>query len=382
MSNSHSNLKKAEGTIDAMDVGLQDSEALLEKIRDKVPGFELENKPVPLTGGLLNFVWRLNGAAGSHPQSLIAKWAPPYIASSPEIQLDPERISFEAKALAAFSQGGTLSFLSSDRIRLPEPYFQDDQNHLLVMEDVCQCPDLSAWIQEKHDKSEAELIGKNLGNFIGNLHLFSSTHPELAVDFDNRKIQRTRLEVLYENVGSYAMRAGLSNAVEIGQIAVKYGRLLQRAGKVLIMGDLWLPSVFVSGENLRIIDWEFTHYGYPSQDIGHLTAHLWMHAHHAITHAGKQNSRVILSGFLEGYRAALGKEFFNIFGTEGIRQSSIHFGCEILARTVGLFQNGFLYEGLETTHPIIQEAVENAARHIMEPLKAETFEELNWRSNT
>jgi 5-methylthioribose kinase len=162
----------------------------------------------------------------------------------------------------------------------------------------------------------------------------------------------------------------------MGVAAVTYGELLQRSGKVVVMGDLWLPSVIVSGDDLRIIDWELAHYGHPSQDVGHLAAHLWMHMHRPPSASTAENAMNMLKGFLENYRIALGEEFNRIFGSEGLQESSIHFGSEILARTVGTFQEGYLYQGLPWDHADIQEAILMAASHITNPTSAGIFEPL------
>lgn len=354
-------------------------ELFLEIAANCLPEFIYDKKPIALSGGLLNYVWRLNGKEGSSPQSLIVKWAPPYIASSPEVPLDPDRIIFEAKAMSAFDSGGSLSNFMLDGVRLPVLFNFDPVNRILLMEDVCDCSDLSAWIEEEHTISETKQIGNKLGKFIGQLHSVTFENEEIAKQFNNKKIQKTRLEVLYKNVHNYAVKAGLKNSEDIGKIASEYGELLQKPGFVLIMGDLWLPSIFVMKQELRIIDWEMTHYGRPSQDIGHFTAHLWMYSHNAKSEIARSNARQILEEFLISYRSQLGARFSDVFGIEGVRESAIHLGSEILARTVGIFQNGFLYEGLDPFDPITQKATEFASAHILEPLKSHTFDALNWR---
>jgi len=49
---------------------------------------------------------------------------------------------------------------------------------------------------------------------------------------------------------------------------------------------------------------------------------------------------------------------------EDERDFQTHFGAEILARTLGNFQNNYLYDGLPPKHPIIQEAAEQARKWI------------------
>jgi len=145
------------------------------------------------------------------------------------------------------------------------------------------------------------------------------------------------------------------------------------------MGDLWTPSVIVTESGLRLIDWELAHFGHPSQDVGHFAAHLWMVAHRAVNSQIALNARTILNHFLESYRVVMGDEFDTLFGVEGVRESSVHVGSEILTRAVGAFQNDYLYGGLSPDHPIIQEAVQTASAHILNPLDMRTFDSLGWR---
>jgi hypothetical protein len=139
------------------------------------------------------------------------------------------------------------------------------------------------------------------------------------------------------------------------------------------MGDLWPRSVIVSDNKLQIIDWELAHYGKPAQDIGHFTAHLWMMAHRALTTLISGNILSLLKAFLTSYKESLGSDYERIFGSEGVNESSIHFGCEILARTVGLFQRGYVYDGLSVDDPATIEAVDLAASLIRSPANTTVF---------
>lgn len=346
---------------------------ILKNMLATIPDFKMEGKPISLSGGLLNYVWRIQGQADSVPDTLIAKWAPPFVASSPNVQLDQNRIFIEAIAMTAFSPGNVLGAIATDSIKLPVLYTVNNHHHMILMEDVCQCPDLETWLHELHSIDETKYLGKLLGSFIGKLHRVSAHIPALAVEFNNPKIQRTRLDLLYGNIFNYATRANIPDASILAERAVEFGRQLQLPGKTLIMGDLWPRSVIVSDNKLRIIDWELAHYGKPAQDIGHFAAHLWMLAHRAPTTLISENILSMLNAFLTSYKESLGLDFERVFGSEGINESSIHFGCEILARTVGLFQSGYVYDGLSVEDPATLEAVDIAASHIRSPSKSTVF---------
>jgi hypothetical protein len=134
--------------------------------------------------------------------------------------------------------------------------------------------------------------------------------------------------------------------------------------KVIIMGDLWPRSVIVSDAKLRIIDWELAHYGKPAQDVGHFSAHLWMLAHRAATPSISKSISFHERCVLRAYRKSLGSDFEMVFGREGFDESSIHFGCENPCAHVGIFQAGYVYEGLPVGDPAIVEAVDIATSHI------------------
>jgi aminoglycoside phosphotransferase (APT) family kinase protein len=354
---------------------MEHQDVILDLLNQYLPGFRATDPPQPLSGGLMNYVWRISGSTPTGQSSLIVKWSPPFIASLPEVALDPARSAFEARALNALQPEGVLSSVAGENMRTPHLYLFVEEQHFLVMEDVGNGPDLAAWLRaESRSTVEADRMGRSLGQFIGGLHRASATQPELARSFDNHSIQLTRLNFQYKNIAQYAQNAELPNACELGRIAVEYGEKLQQPGKALIMGDLWPPSILVTNAGLRIIDWELAHYGFPSQDIGHLAAHLWMQAHRALNPQTAVIARQILSSFLRTYRVALGAKFDALMGAEGLRESSIHFGSEILTRAAGAFQKGFLYDGLSQDSPILQEAVQVAAQHLLTPTTVDTWD--------
>ncbi len=363
-----------------MDNKQEPPKLILDILSQRLPDFHHQGKPQPLSGGLLNYVWRVTGDASSSPRSMIIKWSPPYIASMPDVELDPRRSLIEAKALNVFEPTEKLAGVGDACARAPLLYLYDDDQHFLAMEDLGAWPDLGDWLRsDSHSNTDAEAIGTAIGQFVGKLHLVSARRPDLGQHFNNSAIQRTRLEFQYKNIQRYAQNAGIPDANEIGRRAMAYGEKLQEPGLALIMGDLWPPSILVTEAGLRIIDWELAHYGRPSQDIGHLAAHLWMHSHRAMDDRGASVALRVLDNFLETYRATLGDDFESLFGIDGVLESSVHFGSELLTRTTGVFQQDYLYAGLGYVDPVIQEAVNFAARHICTPEIMDTFDALGWR---
>jgi len=343
---------------------------VLEHLRRYLSGFEPAGKPELLAGGYLNYVWRVRG----RPEPVIVKHAPPYIATRPDVPLDPRRMDIEARSMAALGPGGALEDIGSANIRPPHLLHYNEPNHVIVMEDVGECPDLGTWLHQwpRPECSEAD-VGQLLGEFIGAFHLRTFKDPQLAKDFDNSSIQQARLSVQYRAIGDLCRKAELPDAEKLGRRAFALGEMLQEPGICVIMGDLWPPSIRVTSGGLRVIDWELAHFGRPAQDMAHLTAHLWMYAHRAPTDDAADKARSVLNGFLTAYRRALAGMFDELFGPDGVRESAVHIGSEILVRTIGGFQDGYLYEGLEPDDPHVQQAIDVAAEHLRSPDCASTL---------
>lgn len=353
-----------------------ETEMLLEHLRRRLPDFTPTAPPERIRVGHLNYVYRVRG----EPEPLIVK-APypvikPPIAAEPEVALDQHAIDIEARSLAAFEPGGALERVGSAAVRPPHPLNFDESRHILVMEDVGEVPHLGDWLVEGSTEQEGSSLqrpGQLLGHFIAILHWESFANPQLAVDFDNSAIQRSRLKLRYGAVGDMCRKAGLPDADKLGRRAMTLGEQLQTPGVCVIQGNLWPPSTLIAADGLRVIDWELTHYGHPAQDVGHLSSHLWMQAHRASTPEAADRARAMLQDFLSTYRAGLGSAFSEVFGAHGVRQSAAHLGVEILMRTTGALQDGYLYDSLTVDAPALQEAVQVAARHIRSPESVDTL---------
>lgn len=332
-----------------------------------------------MPGGTLNNVWRVPG----QPASVIAKYAPPHIASAPDVPLDPERLHVAARCLHLFAPDEALADLAASACRPPRRLGWDATAPLLVMEDVGPCPDLGTWLHTTipHPPSAAE-VGARLGRFIAQLHTRTYGAAAIAEDVVNPAMQETRHAVQYSQVHAFLEAAGIDDAEALGRRATALGERFQEPGRCMIMGDLWPQSVLVDTASdataeVRLIDWELGHFGHPAQDLGHMAAHGWMLAHRAPSPAAEHAAHACLQQFLAEYRATVQAERPEAVGAfcgpEVWRTAALHMGCEILARTTGAFQDGYLYDRLAPTHPAMQHAVHEAARHLRTPDAVPTF---------
>ncbi|NGP88819.1 phosphotransferase [Fodinibius halophilus] len=319
-----------------------------------LPNFKATSDLQPVNGGNLNHVWRIKGS----DKDLIIKWAPPYIASNPDVPLSAERIHFEAKALQLFDEGNALDDLGGNTVRPPRCLHFEEELNLLIMEDIGMAPSLDEWLTD----NSAATAGKKLGKFIGQLHRQTFANKQLSRRFRNLDIQQTRLEVQYNPAADYAMQSGAAGVdFNLIQSQTKtLGQQLLKEGSCLVMGDLWPPSVLVRRGEMRIIDWEFSHFGQPLQDVGHFAAHCWMQAHMAPSKELKDKFQKLWILFWKHYRASLGNRIIELKQDEVMT----HAGAEILIRACGPFQEGYLYEGHKPGSRSIMQAVQKAQQFI------------------
>ncbi len=331
-----------------------------EIAREEIPGFEPDGNITPVEGGLLNQVWRLGGK----PSPIIAKYAPPYIATNHEIPLDPDRLLFEAKALNLFKKGNILHTAQNPYLKVPELRFHITDRHILLLEDAGI--DVKSMDKLPHPETDDKRFGAALGEFIAGVHSKTAGDASLAQTMNNSAIQRTRYMVQYQPAFRYLLKAGIPDYESLGRELETLGRQFMKTGLCLTMGDLWPRSLLWNGSSWFLIDWEFSHYGSPAQDIGHLLAHLWMLEHRSPDSKTANRFSVIKNVFLHTYQEKMIPSNPVLFSKEIKRETILHAAAEVIARTTGAFQKGYLYADPEANDPAIQEAVQKAAEWIRE----------------
>ena len=344
-----------------------------------------------LSGGVLNHVWRVQVGSGS----VIVKRAPGHVNLVPEITLSAHRIQYEARALLLFANHKKFIDMCA-QVRTPRLLHNDTEQFAIVMEDCGILPDLRDYLSNS-DENPFELADA-LSEFIARLHVRSLHDQELAAHFDNHSIQAVRNAIQYHGVSDCLRKAGMQDEEHISNLADIAGDLgdrLTQPGRCLVMGDLWPRSLLISPGQAFLIDWEFVHFGQPVQDLAHLAAHLWMLADQPNAPGTTAMARSFLSRFLSSYMRNVKTELKEIaahddsdarvkaldaverrghlWNIQDIHDCAAHFACEILMRTVGPFQNKYLYDGLAPDDGIIQNAVQTAVSHLESPEDSEVF---------
>jgi 5-methylthioribose kinase len=344
-------------SVSEMIVRSEDIQSLIAK---EIPDFVQTEEPKELEGGNLNYVWRLQG----EQQNLVIKIAPPYIAANPDVPLSPDRINFEAKALQLFRKENPLHSIQSNRIRPPEIVLFDPGRHLLIMEDIGTQPHLG---EIDINALNISNFGSMLGRFIGNIHRETYQNEVIKQGFNNADIQQTRKKVQYNPTADYLQETGASDGDSnlISRKTKALGQALLEPGKCLVVGDLWPPSLVIDQDKIRIIDWEFVHFGRPLQDVAHFAAHCWMQTHISSSQMKSDAFKKIWDNFWNGYQQAVGDFFPDLFDDPEFHDAATHIGAEILVRAAGPFKAGYVYQKFGNKHPLIKEAGQKARELIM-----------------
>ncbi|PWN05329.1 phosphotransferase [Rhodohalobacter mucosus] len=313
-----------------------DRNQIFRFVQKCLPDFEPAGSPEELIGGNINRVWRIPGDS----DSVIVKYAPPYIAASPDVPMNSNRLSFEARALGSFMQSGPLSGIDQTYVQPPELLGHDTDASLLLMEDIT--PSVPWFEALRKGRAEIE-TARDLGRFIGALHRITYGQPAIAGQFHNMPVQETRYHVQYMSLAETLSKKDDPDFRSAAERCRQLGRLLMKQGRCLLMGDLWPPSLLWSRNKIRIIDWEFVHYGRPLQDLAHFCAHCMMH--HAVASAGTRDLFTDIWGrTMNGYKRETSQLYQELINGDEIEWFSVHVGAEILARTIGAFSQGYLFE--------------------------------------
>lgn len=220
---------------------------------------------------------------------------------------------------------------------LPNIYKFDTERMVFVMDFL-----------ETHTLLDHELVGKDivsnevakgLGEFMGKTH--AATHSSkvskerleyLKKNFENRAMRDIQLEYVFTKCykeSTEEQRAGLNVdekfMKEVNELKSMYDGNTDNLA--LNHGDLHPGSIMISGDDVKVIDPEFTVYGPPGLDVGSLLSGYVLGAVHQ---AFSNNSKAVES-IIKGI-AAIWESYSNELKNAGISEDII---AKIEAETVG-----------------------------------------------
>ncbi|MGM0213345.1 phosphotransferase [Enterococcus sp. AZ109] len=229
--------------------------------------------------GYVNYIYRIRQGKKSY----IVKHAKEFIPSGIDLgRLDPGRNYLE------FMTYTLRAGFTKDSV--PDIYFVDQENHLFIMEDISNMEVLRFFLC--HGK-KAWILGEKIGIFLARSHfLTSSFHlnqqkmASLALYFENEEMRKVIVDFILQpheetrnDLDDYeiALYRILKELTEKDLIWDDWLYLIDNFVKkrqCLIHGDFHSSNIFISSQQMKAIDMEYTMIGPFSYDLGYFLANL------------------------------------------------------------------------------------------------------------
>lgn len=263
--------------------------------------------------GNMNVVLRIT----SNLRSFIVKQSRPYVQKYQQIEAPLERIGAEYLFYQAIQSNALYA-------HIPKVLGYDPANHVLLLEDLGNCEDMTALYQKREVKNR-EL--RKLLFILGLIH--RTKVPDFPENLEMRKLNHQHIfELPFMEDNGFSLdevQPGLQELsmtykkdVELKHVIKKIGkRYLSKKGNTLLHGDYYPGSWMTEANNLYVIDPEFGFVGFAEFDLGVMAAHL-------ILATGKKKYLKRIHGQYEG------KTDFRL-----VNQMA---GIEMMRRLIGLAQ--------------------------------------------
>jgi len=232
----------------------------------------------PLAGGVSNSVLKISCDKGE----FVLKQALPKLKVKSEWLSDVERTNIEKKALKFLEK--ILPGVT------PKLIYEDEANFLLIME--CAPSNSVTWKSLLMEQNCDPVVGKSVGGILGKLHQNSHDLEEAKLIFGNKKFfHQLRIEPFFTFLKSKYpdLKSKIDQHIEA---------CLKRED-ALVTGDFSPKNILVDGDKVMLIDFEITHYGDSSFDLGFLTTHLILKS--IFAPRVRNNYYQVLNETIEGY---------------------------------------------------------------------------------
>ncbi|KAJ3168024.1 hypothetical protein HDU88_001972 [Geranomyces variabilis] len=191
--------------------------------------------------------------------TIVLKYAPPYIASRPEISASVYRQTVEARALALLSED-TTSLLGN--VRFPRLLKHDEAANVLWMTDLAEMTCMPKWLA-LHDTTPAlaTKAGAELGRALANL--WSRTrNPPSDVMSRFRTDRGPPAEIVAQNCATvFRLLDQVVAARDAATLTERYKdayKTPEPRESCLGIADLWMGSVLLGKDgDVALCDWEF-----------------------------------------------------------------------------------------------------------------------------
>ncbi|KAJ1670699.1 hypothetical protein GGF44_003473 [Coemansia sp. RSA 1694] len=311
-----------------------------------------------LTGGLINYVWRLADASGD---TVIVKYADSSLAVLPEVKFSVERMDFEVRGLSLFNElssanqaSETLRAINSlsakslaptTSVRVPKLLYYDASQHFLILEDVGVHMGYEAWYVSKDSgPADIDFVCAKVGEWLAHLHAFGFANLAfLESHFVNQPARDLLSGLMYDSTAQdikahtqFDDKQELADRVMQLKTELRQAKVSPGVGHTLLFGDMWPGSILfdVEARIINVLDFEFADIGLIYGDLGHFVAHLLpMHflrdksfnpntdpCPHSVVAFLSAYKQTMLEKNPEAYRAAIG---------DAVRHSTMFMGIEI-----------------------------------------------------
>ncbi len=220
--------------------------------------------------GNMNVVLRIK----TNIRSFIVKQSRPFVQKYQDIDAPIERIDVEYQFYSAIKNNDILNR------HLPEVLYYNEDNHLLILQDLGNCTDMTSLYNAE------EIKGQNLEllvNIVANIHRSESPknypHNKSLRLLNHQHIFELpfmenngfSLDDVQHGLQALSLRYKKDELLKkkIKEIGVKY----LSEGTTLLHGDFYPGSWMSKNDHIYIIDPEFSFLGFPEFDLGVLAAH-------------------------------------------------------------------------------------------------------------
>jgi aminoglycoside phosphotransferase (APT) family kinase protein len=243
---------------------------------------------IPLTGGLVNYVWRVTGKSG---KAWILKHAEASLKLNASIESDPARLSYEARGMN--SDAVQLACKAVNGVTVPSVISYNDKSHTLVTTDGGTQSLADAYKANELDMRD---VGERLAIWLAALHKATQdVSPETW-----RNDLAESVSMVAAN-GMPQRMADLGYGQRVGEIARDgYFALQPDEPACCVQGDFRPGNILVDkDDNLSIIDWEDSRRQSPALDLRLFAAQAYLLD---VLHG----ERGLLEAFLVTYRLHAG----------------------------------------------------------------------------
>lgn len=282
-----------------------------------------------LAGGRANRLWRVNidhtaqaATQLSLPETIVVKYAQPFVASSPSIPFPVDRMDFEANALSLMRD-----LPLGQHVTVPKLYHYGQERCMLLMSDGGQHNLKDSYALLSND--EVRNIGVSLAQWLCALH---SQTRDLHIGAGGNETAKSIYRYAYAGLGRSIERWNLQHdfpglADKVNDI---YGEKLETDNDCVCMGDFWTGNVVVgeatgarSEPQCTVVDWEMVRRGCGGTDVGQFVAEAFL------LDKFRSPSKDLATAFYESYLRHYGDTEEAAPSAEYLRRVGVHCGLHL-----------------------------------------------------